>query len=105
MRRRRLPWTTSKGGPHCLMKLLPAQTHRAGVRSSIWKILLAESCFVRSSFPLWLRSDALNEVREAGGENESKLDKSFYPLEITPAQDEAWLEQVKTSLQVHPATE
>ena len=33
-----------------------------------------------------------------GGENESKLPKSFYPLELTTEQDEAWLKQVKDSI-------
>jgi hypothetical protein len=29
---------------------------------------------------------------------ESKLPDSFYPLELTPDQDEAWLKQVKLSI-------
>jgi hypothetical protein len=35
---------------------------------------------------------------ERGGQTESKLPESFYPLEITPEQDDAWLQQVKASI-------
>lgn len=33
-----------------------------------------------------------------GGDTETSLPKSFYPLEITDEQDRAWLEQVKASI-------
>lgn len=34
----------------------------------------------------------------SGGDTESKLPESFYPLAITPEQDDAWMERIKAAI-------